>query len=121
MALACRLGKADVNQETAQPGIDPARIAEILDVPPRDHQCVLDGILGSLGVAKNPMRDRVEPVGASTDHVRECLPIPVLCRLHEVPIHFIASSVRPVGAFNHHGRVGERDVHSSSTLKGERC
>ena len=85
--LARRLGDADVDEEAVEPRIEPVRIAEAPQVTPGDHQRVLEGILGPIDVAQDPLGDREEPVGPSADQVDIRLPIPVLCRLDEVAIH----------------------------------
>ena len=86
-ALARRLGDADVDHEALEPRIESVRIAEALQVAPGDHQRVLEGILGPIDVAEDPLGDREEPVAPSADQVDVRLPIPVPGRLHEVAIH----------------------------------
>ena len=85
--LAHGLGDTDIDQETLQPRVETVRIAEAPQVTPGDHQRVLEGILGPIDIAKDPLRDREEPVCPSTDQVDVRFPIPAPCRLDEVAIH----------------------------------
>ena len=85
--LARRLGDADVDEEALEPRIEAVRIAEAPQVTPGDHQRVLEGILGPIDVAEDPLGDREEPVAPGADQVDIRLPIPVLRRLDEIAIH----------------------------------
>lgn len=76
------------------PGVESVRIAEVRQVSPGDHQRVLQGILGPIDVAEDPLCDREEPVTPNADQVDVRLPIPVPCHLDEVTIHGPASSFR---------------------------
>ena len=84
--LARRLGDADIDQEALKPRIEAVRIAETPEVTPGDHQRVLQGILGPIDVAEDPLGDREQSVTPNADQVDECVPIPVPCRLHEIAI-----------------------------------
>ena len=86
-ALTRRLGYADVNEEALQPGIEPVRIAEPSQIAPGDHQRVLQGILGPIDVAEDPLGGREEVVLANADQVDIRRPIPVPCRLDEIAVH----------------------------------
>ena len=70
-----------------QPRIEAVRIAESPQVAPGDHQCVLEGILGPIDVAQDPLCEREEPVAANADQVDERRLVPVPCRLDEIAIH----------------------------------
>jgi hypothetical protein len=70
-----------------QPGIESVRIAESTQVTPGDHQRILEGILGSIDVPQDPMRDREEPVATRMDQVHEGLLVAALRRLDEIAIH----------------------------------
>ena len=83
------LRDADIDQEAAQPGVEPIRIAEPAKVAPGDHQRVLQGILGSIDVAEDSMRDREEAVGTGADQVDKRRPITPCRRLDEVAIHLL--------------------------------
>src|SRR6185503_18167198 len=68
-ALTRRLANAGTNDEAVKPRVEPIRIAESGQVTPSDHQRVLDGILGSVDIAEDPLRERVEPVATRADQV----------------------------------------------------
>lgn len=63
--------------DPVEPRVEPFRIAEATHVTPGDHQRVLQGILGSVHVAQDPVGQREQPVRARTDQVDVCLPIAV--------------------------------------------
>ena len=85
--LARRMGDADVDEEALEPRIEAVRIAEAPKVTPGDHQRVLEGILGPIDVAEDPLGGREEAVLASADQVDVRRPIPVPCRLDEIAVH----------------------------------
>ena len=62
-SLARRLDDAHVHEKPMQPRVETIRIAEAAEVTPGDHQRVLQGVLGSIDVAEDSMRDREEAVG----------------------------------------------------------
>ena len=86
-ALAHRLMDAGSDDEAVQPRVEPIRIAEPRQVSPGDHQRFLQGILGSVDSAEDPLRDREESVTSRADQVGIRLPIPVPCRFNEIAIH----------------------------------
>ena len=71
------------------PRVEPGRIAEAPQVTPGDHQRILEGILGPVDIAEDPLRNREETVDAPADQVGEGLLVPVACRLDEIAIHCI--------------------------------
>jgi putative Mg2+ transporter-C (MgtC) family protein len=85
--LAHRFTNTGSDDETVQPRVEPFRIAESGQITPGDHQRVLYGILGSVDIAEDPLRDREEPITARANQVGVCLPIPAPCRLDEIAIH----------------------------------
>ena len=91
-ALTRRLGQADMDQQALEPRIEPVRIAEPTQVTPGDHQRVLQGVLGPIDVAEDPLGDRKEAVASNADQVDEGLPIPAPRCLDEIPIHRIRLS-----------------------------
>ena len=113
--LARRLGDADVDEEALEPRIEAVRIAESPQVTPGDHQRILEGILGPIDVAQDPLGDREQPVTSVADQVDICLPIPALRRLDEITIHgSLPLEGRPSGApSDSTGRMEQRNVHSS--------
>jgi hypothetical protein len=85
--LTYRFANTGSDDETVEPRVEPFRIAESGQITPGDHQRVLYGILGSVDIAEDPLRDREEPVAPDADQIDIRLPIPVPGRLHEVAIH----------------------------------
>ena len=85
--LARRLGDAHVDEEALEPRIEAVRIAEAPEVTPGDHQRILEGILGPIDIAEDPLCGPKETVLPSDDQVDIRRPIPVLCRLDEIAVH----------------------------------
>ena len=56
------------------------------EVAPGDHQRVLEGILGSVDVAEDPIGEREEAVARGPDQVDECRLVATLRRLDEIPV-----------------------------------
>jgi len=97
-ALTRRLGQARADDEAMEPRVESVRIAEAPQVTPCDHQRFLQGILGPIGVAEDPLRERVEAVATNADQVGVGLPVTVPCRLDEIAIHGSVPRLRPAGA-----------------------
>jgi len=95
--LAHCLVKTRANDEAMEPRVEPFRIAESGQVAPSDHQRFLDGILGSVDVAEDPLREREESVATRTDQVGVCLPVAASGRLDEIAIHVSVPSLTPSG------------------------
>ena len=112
--LARRLGDADVDEEALEPRIEAVRIAESPQVTPGDHQRILEGILGPIDVAEDPLGDREQPVTPVADQVDDTPPDPRPAptrRDHDPRI--TAPRRRPSGApSDSTGRIAGRNVHS---------
>jgi hypothetical protein len=80
-----------------EPGVESIRIAEPRQVTPGDRQRFLQSILGSIDVTKDPLSEREEAVATNTDQVGVRLPVTGPCRLDEIAIHRLRSSVAPSG------------------------
>jgi len=91
------LGNANIREKSVDPGVETARIAEVPQITPGDHQRVLQGILGPIDIPEDPVRDCEEAVTARADQVDECRLITVLCRLDEVAIHRLLPAWAPIG------------------------
>jgi len=95
-SFAGRLDDAKVDDEAPKPGVESIWIAEPSQVSPGDHQRVLQGVLSSIDVAKDSLRDREELVGAWADQVDVCRPISLCRRFDEITIHpLLVPSWRP--------------------------
>jgi len=101
-SLARRLDDADMDEEPMQPRVESIRIAEPTQIAPGDHQCVLQGILGSIDVAEDPLRDREKAVGAGADQVDKRVPITPCRCLDEITIHPLSVLVATNGDAFHH-------------------
>ena len=95
--LALRLGEARADDEAVEPGVEAVRIAEPGQVTPGDDQRFLQGILGPIDVAEDPLGERVEAVAPHPDQVGIRLPVTVPCRLDEFAIHRACFSLAPRG------------------------
>ena len=54
-----------------EPGLEALRIAQPRELAPGEEECLLDGVLGPLDIAKDPVRDGVAAVTVQVDEVRE--------------------------------------------------
>jgi len=75
-----------MDDDAVEPRIEPVRIAEPAQITPGDHQRVLQGILGSVDVAQDPLRQREQAIHARAKQVDERRLVAVLGRLHEVVV-----------------------------------
>jgi hypothetical protein len=96
-AIAHRLREAGTDDESMEPRVESVRIAEPWKVAPGDHERFLQGILGPIDVAKDPLGERVEAVATAADQVGIRLPVTVPCRLDEISIHRLRPSLAPSG------------------------
>ena len=62
------LGVALVGQDPMEPGLEAIGIAERSKLAPGDDEGRLNGVLGQVGVAQDPARDRHAPIA---DHAGE--------------------------------------------------
>jgi hypothetical protein len=96
-ALTRRLGDTHVREQSVDPRIEPVRIAKARQVPPGDHQRVLQGILGPVDIPKDPLCDREEPVTARAHQVHEGTLVAMLGQLDEIAIHRCTVPVTSIG------------------------
>ena len=54
-----------------EPWREALRIAESRELAPGEEECLLDRVLGTLDIAKDPIRDRVAQVAVQVDQFRE--------------------------------------------------
>ena len=85
--VSTRVLDAHVREHALKPEVEPVRIAEVRQVTPGDHQCVLQGILGPVDIAKNPSGDREQAIDACADQVHEGDLVATPRRDHELSIH----------------------------------
>jgi hypothetical protein len=60
--FACRFSQAGVDEEAAEPRVEAFRVAQRPQVPPGDHERVLDDVLSSIDVAEDAMRNAEEAI-----------------------------------------------------------
>ena len=70
-----------------QPGLEPIGIAERPQVPPGHDEGRLDGVLGEIGVAQDPVRDRHAPVADLAGKGVEGLLVALLRSVDELSMH----------------------------------
>ena len=85
--LAHRLADAFTDDQTMQPDVEPIRITQVPQVAPRDHEGVLERILGSVDVAEDALGDREESIDPDAEQIHICGPVAAAGRLDEVAIH----------------------------------
>ena len=54
-----------------EPDLEALRISQPRELAPGEEECLLDGVLGLLDIAKDPVRDGVAAVTVEVDQVRE--------------------------------------------------
>jgi hypothetical protein len=76
-----------MDEQPGQPGLEPFGVPEARQPAPREHESLLDGILGRTKLTQDPERDREEPVAACTCQAGERFLIPVAGSLDESDVH----------------------------------
>ena len=60
-----------IHEEPVEPRREAIRFAEPRELTPSHEECLLDGVLGPLDIAKDPLRDGVAQVAVEVDQFRE--------------------------------------------------
>src|SRR6516225_2684488 len=60
-------GIAAANDDAVGPGLESSWFPELGQLAPHPQQGLLGGVLGKISVAKDPLRDRVQPVADGDD------------------------------------------------------
>jgi hypothetical protein len=76
-----------VDEKAVQPGLEPIGFPKPAKIAPRPDECVLNGILRGIPVAKDSPRDRVQAVVCGGREGIECLVVAPLCALDELGRH----------------------------------
>jgi hypothetical protein len=97
------LGVAGMDEQAADPGVEPIRVAQPRKLTPGGGEGVLQGVLGEMGIAQDPRRDRVQPVAGLRDQVPECLAI---------------AAHRPLDDLSHTHLVGPASDRRSQPMSG---
>ena len=56
-----------IHEQPMEPGREALGITEPGELPPREEECLLDGVLGAFDIAKDPVRDGVALVAVQVD------------------------------------------------------
>ena len=81
------LGITRVDEQAEHPRLDTAVVTKRAEFPPSRQEGLLDRVLGSIGIAQDPVRDAVEPIAQGDDEGREGLLVPMLRAIDEVVAH----------------------------------
>ena len=81
------LGVAGVGQDPLEPGLEGPGIAQRTKLPSRRDQRGLDRILGQVGIAQDPARDRHAPVADHAGKGVEGLSVAALCKINQCSLH----------------------------------
>ena len=60
-----------VHEEPVEPDLEAFGIAQPRELSPGEKECLLDGVLGPLDIAKDPIRNGVETVAVEIDELLE--------------------------------------------------
>src|SRR3954451_3979122 len=82
-----RFGITGVDEQAVKPRLEPIVIAQAAKFPPRRQECLLDRVLCSTRVAKDPICDEVQAVTELKHERREGIPISPLRSVDDVPVH----------------------------------
>jgi hypothetical protein len=117
-ALVSCLGDAGADDQAVAPGLEPVRVTEPRQLVPDGGERLLEGVLGEVVVAQDPVGDREEPSGRQPDEGFEGLLIAAGGSPHEVPLHHCHLSQSRVaarcGLLGKYGETRRRSLHSSN-------
>ena len=88
-----------IDEEPVEPWREALRITEPRELPPGEEECLLDRVLGTLDIAKDPIRDRVALVAIQVDEFREGDVVAVTGPFDQPRPHGRDSSGAPDGRF----------------------
>ena len=81
-----------------QPGTEALRVAQPGELAPGEEECLLDGVLCTLGIAKDPIRDREAQVAVEVDELGEGDIVTLPCPFDQPRPHVRVSSGARSGA-----------------------
>ena len=85
-----------------QPRRETLRIAEPREFAPSEEECLLDGILGTLDIAKDPIRDSVAQVAIQVDQFGEGDVVAITSPFDQPRPHGRVLHRRPSGRFTNY-------------------
>ena len=86
-AFTPRLDVAGIHDQSIQPGIEALRFTQGWQVPPRAEQGLLDGVLGTIRVAQDPVGKGVAAVNAPGGDRGERIVVTALRPLDQLDVH----------------------------------
>ncbi len=86
-SLAARLGVAGIDEQAVDPLLEPVRVPEPGEIPPRVEECALRGVLGEVRVPQDPAGSRMEAVAHAPDQLVERRLVAAHRLLDESPLH----------------------------------
>ncbi len=87
---------AGTDEEPIRPRLEPFRVAKLREPLPDGQQGLLRGVLGQVGVAQDPVRDRQERGRHGGGQAGERLPVSTLSATHELDVHaFLSCGTEP--------------------------
>jgi hypothetical protein len=90
--LMARLVERGSNHQPVSPSVKTVEVLQPRQVPPDVDQRALDGILGGVQVAQDPMRDSEQRTGEMVDQELVRLLVTVPCPFHQTSVHWTSSS-----------------------------
>src|SRR4029079_7262977 len=99
--VAAQLLVTGIDEEPMQPRTEALRVAQPREFTPGEEECLLDGVLRSLGIAQDPIRDGEAQVAVEVDELAESDVVAVLRSLDQPRPHVRYSSGAPTGRFTH--------------------
>src|SRR5438874_3064136 len=99
------LGVAGAHEESIRPGVKARRVAQLRKVLPDVQQRLLRRVLGEIGVAQDPVSNRMETIADGHRKARECPFVAVLRPCHKSRVHATSARERRLGPA-HSSRTG---------------
>ncbi len=87
MTAAPSLPVTGIDEEAAQPGVEAIDVPERRQLPPSEHEGLLDGILCEPEIAQDPKRDREESIASGARQAGKGLLISGSRSLNEGNLH----------------------------------
>jgi hypothetical protein len=101
--VPARLLVTGIHEEPVEPNLEALGITEPRQVPPREEECLLDGVLCQLDAPEDPVGDRVAPAAEKVDELGKGSFIAAPRSLdHPRPHAFSPHGTRWIGRFTDH-------------------
>ena len=70
-----------------EPDLETLRVSQPWEIAPREEECLLNGVLGPLDIAKDPKRDGVATVAVEIDELPEGDIVAIACPFDQTRAH----------------------------------